>query len=149
MKICLAASSGGHLSQLLALAAAWEGHTVVWITSLEVGSDRLRKQGTTYVVGEGNRNHPVLIAKMAWGCLQAIRLERPEIILSTGAAPGLLACLFGRLQGAKVIWVDSIANSKKMSLSGRLVRFFACRVFSQWPEVAALYSGVEYAGEVI
>ena len=149
MKICLAASAGGHLSQLLALAPVWEGHTVAWITSLEVGSDRLRKQGTTYVVGEGNRNHPLLILRMAWGCLRAIWVERPDLVLSTGAAPGLLACLFGRLLGARAIWVDSIANTPKMSLSGRLARHFVSQTFCQWPDVAARYPGVEYAGEVI
>ncbi len=86
---------------------------------------------------------------MAWGCFYAVWRERPEVVLSTGAAPGLLACLFGRILGAKVIWVDSIANTRKMSLSGRLVRPIAHRVLSQWPDVAARYHGVEYAGEVL
>ena len=146
MKICLAASAGGHLSQLLALTPACEGHTIVWITSLEVGADKLRKQGTTYVVVEGNREQPLLILQMAWGCLRAIWLERPEVVVSTGAAPGLLACAFGRLLGAQVIWVDSIANTPRMSLSGRMARWFSSRTFTQWPEVATRYSNVEYAG---
>ena len=149
MKICLVASAGGHLSQLQALSKAWEGHQVCWITSLEVGADRLRAQGPTYVVGECNRNHPFLMLRVLSQCFSAIARERPQVVVSTGAAPGILSCLIGRLLGARVVWVDSIANTQKLSLSGRLVRPFAHLVMSQWPEVAAKYPGVEYAGEVI
>jgi UDP-N-acetylglucosamine transferase subunit ALG13 len=148
-KICLVASAGGHMTQLLILSKAWEGRSVVWITSQEVGTDRLRKQGPTYVVGEGNRNQPLKIITIAWRCCRAVWRERPTVVLSTGAAPGLIACVVGRLVGARVIWVDSIANTKRLSMSGRFVRPFADLVLSQWPEVAAKMPGVEYAGEVI
>ncbi len=149
MKICLVASAGGHLSQLQTLSKVWAGLSVVWITSLEVGAGRLRKEGPTYVVGECNRNQPLNAIRVAVRCFRAVWRERPHVILSTGAAPGLLACLFGRLLGARVVWVDSIANTKRLSMSGRLVRPIAHLTLSQWPEVAARNRGVEYAGEVL
>lgn len=149
MKVCLVASAGGHLAQLQALAAAYEGFPVVWVTSLEVGADRLRKQGRTYVVGECNRQQPINTLCVLWRCWRLVWIERPDVVLSTGAAPGFLVCLFGRLLGARVVWVDSIANARKMSLSGRMIRPFAHLVLSQWPEVAAKYPNVEYAGETL
>jgi len=48
-----------------------------------------------------------------------------------------------------VIWVDSIANAEKLSMSGRMIRPFADVILSQWPDVAAKYPKVEYAGELI
>jgi hypothetical protein len=58
-------------------------------------------------------------------------------------------CFWGKLFGAKVIWLDSVANTEKLSMSGRMIRYFADLVLSQWPDVAAKYPNVEYAGEVI
>jgi UDP-N-acetylglucosamine:LPS N-acetylglucosamine transferase len=149
MKLCLVASAGGHLAQLQALAKAYEGFKVCWVTSLEVGADRLRKQGTTYVVGECNRLQPLNTLRVMAHCWRLVRIERPDVVLSTGAAPGLLVCLFARLRGARIVWVDSIANTRKLSMSGRMVRPWAHLILSQWPEVAAKYPNVEYAGETL
>jgi hypothetical protein len=38
--------------------------------------------------------------------------------------------------GVRTLWIDSIANSERMSASGRLAKRLAHRVVSQWPEVA-------------
>jgi hypothetical protein len=70
-------------------------------------------------------------------------------VLSTGAALGFLMCFWAKLLGAKVIWLDSIANTERLSMSGRMVRRFADLILSQWPDVAARYPNVEHAGEVI
>ena len=48
-----------------------------------------------------------------------------------------------------MIWIDSIANTRVLSMSGRMIRPFADLILSQWPEVAARYRHVEYAGEVL
>jgi hypothetical protein len=42
---------------------------------------------------------------------------KPNIILTTGAAPGVLAVIVGKLRGPKNIWVDSIANVERLALS--------------------------------
>jgi hypothetical protein len=54
----------------------------------------------------------------------------------------------GRLTGARTLWIDSIANSERMSSSGRLARKLAHQTISQWPEVAAS-EGVECWGSVL
>jgi hypothetical protein len=56
--------------------------------------------------------------------------------------------LLGRLTGARTLWIDSIANSERMSSSGRLARKLAHRTISQWPEVATA-EGVECWGSVL
>ncbi len=70
-------------------------------------------------------------------------------MLSTGAALGFLVCFWGKLFGAKIIWLDSIANTRKLSMSGRMIRPFADLVLSQWADVADKYPNVEYVGEAI
>jgi UDP-N-acetylglucosamine:LPS N-acetylglucosamine transferase len=62
---------------------------------------------------------------------------RPDVVISTGAAPGLFGILFGRLVGARTIWIDSIANAEKLSLSGRIASRIAHIALTQWPHLAA------------
>jgi len=147
--VCLVASAGGHLNQLLSVSEIWKDREYFFVTSLEVSAQNLKKQAKTYIVGECNREHPIQTLGVLFRCLAIIIKERPRVVLSTGAAPGFLMCFWGKLFGAKVIWLDSIANTRKLSMSGRMIRPFADLILSQWPEVAAKYPNVEYVGEVI
>lgn len=148
-KICIAASAGGHLSQLLSLQMAWEGHEIVCVSTGQMVRDKLEVVGKTYVVGECNREHPIKTFGGMCKCLRIILRERPDVVLSTGAAVGFLICFWGKLIGARVIWIDSVANTERLSMSGRMIRRFADLILSQWPEVAKRYPKVEYAGELM
>lgn len=148
-KICVVASAGGHLSQLLSLSPAWQGRDVVCVSTGEMVREKLGRLGTTYIVGECNRQHLVKTLGVLFKCLKIVWKERPSVILSTGAAAGFLMCFWGKLFGAKVVWIDSVANAEKLSMSGRMIRPFANLILSQWPDVAVKYPKVEYAGELI
>ena len=148
-KICLAASAGGHLMQLLKVADSWQGRDVFYVSTVPVVADKLEKLGKTYIVGECNRQHPVRTFLVMMRCLKIVLKERPDVVISTGAAPGLLLCVLARIFLAKIVWLDSIANTEKLSMSGRMIRPFANLILSQWPDVAAKYKNVEYVGAVI
>ena len=62
--------------------------------------------------------------------------ERPQVILSTGAAPGVVAILLGKLFRIRTIWVDSIANVQKISRSGELVKTKADVFLTQWEHLS-------------
>ena len=57
MKICLVASAGGHLSQLLKIVAPVEPYDTLVITTSEAVRRNLTRWGSVYVVGECNRQH--------------------------------------------------------------------------------------------
>lgn len=86
----------------------------------------------------------MMALKLFW----IVLLKRPDVVVSTGAAQGYFACRFGKLFGARTLFVDSVANAEEMSLSAKLAMSHANKVFSQWPEVAAK-SGAEYRGSVL
>ncbi len=148
-KICLAASAGGHLTQLLKLKDAWEENEVFYVSSLDVVAERLSKLGKTYITGECNRQYPIKSLGVFIKCFKIILKEKPGVVISTGAAPALLVCIAAKIFGAKIIWLDSIANTHKLSMSGMMVRPFANLILSQWPEVAEKYKNVEFVGTVI
>jgi hypothetical protein len=74
--------------------------------------------------------------------------ERPDVIISTGAAPGYIAIRLGKLFGARSIWVDSIANVEQLSMSGALAGGRADLWLTQWPHLAK-ENGPYYKGAVL
>jgi UDP-N-acetylglucosamine:LPS N-acetylglucosamine transferase len=121
----------------------------VFVTTGETVAGELAKRGVVYVVGECNRSMPFKTFCVFWRCVKIVLKERPDVILSTGAAAGCLLCFLGKLRGAKVIWLDSITNTERLSLSGRMVRYIADLFLVQWSELAVKYKNVEYIGAVI
>ena len=148
LRICLAASAGGHISQLLKLAACWNGYETFCVTTTEVVRNKLRRLGEGYVVGECNRQHPIRVIAVMLRCLRIILREKPDVVISTGAAAGCMLCFLGKIIGAKVVWIDSITNVERISLSGRMVRCLADLFLVQWPELAERYEKVEFVGTV-
>lgn len=149
IKICLAASAGGHLSQLLKLDASWQEYETFCITTTDVVEEKLQEYGKVYVVRECNREHPMRVITVLFQCVRVILRERSDVVLSTGAAAGCIVCFLGKLIGAKVVWIDSITNVERISLSGRMVRYIADLFLVQWPELVKQYKNVEYVGAVI
>ncbi len=149
MKICLAASAGGHLTQMLKLSDSWHGYNTFCVTTTEVTRARLGQYGSVYVVGECNHKHPIRVFKVFFRCIRIVVRERPDVVISSGAAAGCIVCFLGKLLGAKVVWMDSITNVERLSLSGRMVRYIADLFLVQWPKLAEQYNHVEYAGAVI
>jgi len=147
--ICLAASAGGHITQLLKPRDSWKGHKTFCVTTVNVVTKQLREFGKVYAVGECNREHPLRVILVLMRCIKVVLRERPDVVISTGAAVGCIMCFIGKLLGAEIVWLDSITNVERISLSGRMVRQIADLFLVQWPELAEQYSDVEYVGAVI
>jgi UDP-N-acetylglucosamine:LPS N-acetylglucosamine transferase len=145
----LAASAGGHTSQLLKLTSSWNGYETSYVTTTNVVRDKLKQFGQVYVVGECNRQHPIRVVTVFFRCIRIIVKERPDVVISTGAAAGCMLCFLGKMLGARVVWVDSITNVERISLSGRMIRSFADLFLVQWPELASKHKNVEYVGELV
>ncbi len=88
---------------------------------------------------------------MPWAFLVIMKIlitERPKVIITTGAAPGFLACIAGKLLGIRCCWVDSIANAEELSLSGNKSRRWIDLLLTQWPNLAR-DNGAQYRGNVL
>jgi len=149
LRICLAASAGGHITQLLRLAESWEGYDTFCVTTTDVVRGKLGEYGKVYIVGECNRKHFLRAIFVLIRCITVVLRERPNVAISTGAAAGCMICFLGKLLGAKIVWMDSITNVERISLSGRMVRYIADLFLVQWPELAEQNSNTEYVGAVI
>jgi UDP-N-acetylglucosamine:LPS N-acetylglucosamine transferase len=152
LKICAGASAGGHTNQLLRLlgySEAWSAQPSFYITTAPELKGVFGNEERTYMLGECNRKHPFIAFAVIFRSLKILFIERPDLIITTGSMPIAIFCVISKLFGTKVVWIDSIANTKKLSMSGYFMRFFADVFLSQWEEVSKKYKGVEYAGELI
>ena len=71
---------------------------------------------------------------------------RPKYIVSTGAHTAGPMCCIGKLFGSKIIFIETFANSKTKSRTGRLVYKFADLFIVQWEEMLELYPNAVYGG---
>ncbi|MGY4594548.1 MULTISPECIES: UDP-N-acetylglucosamine--LPS N-acetylglucosamine transferase [Bradyrhizobium] len=146
-KLLAVSSGGGHWVQLLRIKDAFEGCDVVFVTVHE--SYRAQVAGHKfYVVNDANRWTKIRLLQTARSLARIIWSERPDIIISTGAAPGYLALRLGRIMGARTIWLDSIANVEHLSMSGFRIGRSADLWLTQWPHLARP-EGPHYEGAVL
>ena len=121
IKICLTASAGGHMSELLQLKQVWEGVPHFFVTTGHIVTKKYISNTKTYIVKWSNRRHPLLLVKMTVQCFLIMINEQPNVILSTGAAVGCILCIIGKLMGRKIVWIDSICYVDTLSLSGKII----------------------------
>ncbi len=145
-RVLAIASGGGHFIQLLRLSPAWEGHDVTFATvfadsASEVAPARL------LTFHDVSRKDWWRLPLVALDMLSILVRVRPQVIVTTGAMPPLVAVGLARFAGIKTLFIDSIANSEVLSGSGRLASRFADRALTQWPQLAT--GDIEHWGSVI
>ena len=146
-RILAIASGGGHWVQLMRLRAAFEGLEVTYVS--RDPSSAADVPGERYsTIGDASRNQKLAFIGVILQALWLLIRVRPAVIVTTGAAPGLVALVLGKaLFRARTIWIDSMANVETISSSGRLAARFADICLTQWPELAT--GDVQYWGAVL
>ncbi len=146
-RVLAVASGGGHWKQLRLLEASFECCRVTWVTtkrdlSGEPGIQR------AHCVRDATRWNKLGLVWLAVRMITIVLRERPEVVISTGAAPGLFAIVFGKILGARTVWIDSVANVNELSGCGAQIGQFADLWLTQWPELARP-EGPQYAGTIL
>jgi hypothetical protein len=142
------ASIGGHWVQLLRLMPLFSISTndVTFISTWD-NVDKMVDGHKYFAVPDANRHNKFNLLRCGLAIFSIIFSSRPQIIITTGAAPGLFGVLAGRLLGIKTVWIDSIANVEKLSLSGNIALKLADRVYTQWEHLSN--RKVIFAGNIL
>jgi UDP-N-acetylglucosamine:LPS N-acetylglucosamine transferase len=144
IRVLAVASGGGHWVQLMRLRPAWQGCDVAYLTTNRTYATELRMQAEQdklppprfHLVGSANRWQKLRLLGQLFAICWIVARERPGVVITTGASPGYFAVLFGRLLGARTIWIDSIANCEEVSLAGRKAGQYADLWLTQWENVS-------------
>lgn len=142
--VLLFASVGGHLDQLLDLSDTFGEYDYLIVVN-DTPPSRKILESRTIQISHGERDLKQLLNLLE--CLIISCKTRPRVVLSTGAAPAVWFSLFGKMFGAKVVFVESIARVDRLSLTGRLVNLLANDFFVQWPDLASS-TQTRFAGQI-
>lgn len=146
-KILAVASIGGHWIQLLRICKGLEATCSILYASTHSKCAQMVEGHFFNELIEFSRWDWYKLFPAFFNDIKIVKLVHPDVVITTGAAPGLMVLFVAFLMGKKTIWVDSIANVNHMSLCGRVARIFATRCYTQWEELGS--EGVDFAGNVI
>lgn len=134
--ILVVTSGGGHWVELCRLMPALDGLDVTFASVGPEYADQV--PGRPYRVIPDFHRLNLRAAPGAVLEIARLMLElRPHVVISTGAAPGLLALVMAKiLVRARTIWIDSLASAETLSGSGKVARFVADVWLTQWPHLA-------------
>jgi UDP-N-acetylglucosamine:LPS N-acetylglucosamine transferase len=147
VRVLAVASIGGHWEQLMVLKDLLEGYDSTFITT-DQGLITANAISKSDIILDCNRDTPLRIIRSIARAGYVVVKRRPHVIISTGALPGLLCLAFGRLLGARTIWLDSIANAEKLSMCGFVAKYFSHHCLTQWEHLAQS-PRVKYYGSVL
>ncbi|WP_316251133.1 beta-1,4-glucuronosyltransferase WelK [Sphingomonas sp. JC676] len=142
LKMCLAASGGGHLRQILDLEAIWKQHDYFFVTEdTALGRSFAEKYEVHlvdhYALGQARLGHPFKMLGHAFrNFFQSIGIvlrKRPDIVITTGAGAVFFVALFARFLGAKVVQIESFARFDFPSAFGKMMAPFATIKIVQSP----------------
>lgn len=148
MKVCLVGSSGGHLMHLYMLKPFWKKQERFWVTFDKEDARSLLEGEQVYpCYFPTNRNVKNLVRNtfLAW---KVLRKEKPDLILSSGAAVAVPFFYLGKLFGMKTIYIEVFDRIDRPTLTGRLVYPIADKFIVQWEEMTKIYPKAECLGSI-
>lgn len=147
MKICLACSAGGHLTELMQLEEAYNGYESFVATFRREDTENL--PGKVYYLMDPKRN-PLKILLNFFQALRVALIERSDVVITTGAGVVVPLCIISKLLGSKIIYIESFARIDSRSLSGVLLYPLADLFFVQWEQLLDKYGNkAQYGGKVL
>lgn len=150
LKLCFAASSGGHYEQLMMLKPLIEKYNSFVITertAYGVEANDLK----TYYVAQVNRKEKLCLFKLieiAFKSLYIYAKERPDVIICTGVLAMIPMCLIMKLFGKKLIFIESFAKVSSPTHSGRFLYKYADQFYVQWESMKKFYENSIFLGGI-
>ena len=141
IKICFAASSGGHFEQLLMLKPLMEKYESFVITEETTYKVQINNE-KTYYLKQVNRKEKSFLPRMVVNSLESFRIflkEQPDAVICTGVLAVLPVCLIAKIAGKKLIYIESFAKVTSPTLSGKLLYRFADQFYVQWEQMLQIY----------
>lgn len=164
MKFCLECGWGGHLTEMLNILDAFEGHEIFFQTDKDKTTEDLRKIAKVYY------NNPTCIEKLRTikfmsigskiflliqlfkAAILSIKIlikEKPDIIITTGGGATIPLCYIGKLCGVHIIYIESLARVYNPSGLGKLIYPIADLFLVQWEPLLKKYGKkAKYWGQV-
>jgi len=143
MKVCIICGCGGHLTEILKLESVYRQYDYFLVTSKATVSEGLMGRYKTYFIKIPYRR----IRNLGINIIQSLKIflvEKPDVIITTGAGIALAMCYIARLLYRKIIYIECSAQVTIPSLFGRLVHPIADLIIVQWRNMLKYYKNASY-----
>ena len=139
IKICLVGSSGGHLTHLYQLEHFWKDKNRFWVTFNKADANRaLEKEKKYYCYYPTNRNFSNLM-RNTFLAIKVLKKEKPDLIISSGAAVAVPFFYIGKIMGAKLVYIEVFDRIDKPTMTGKMVYPITDKFIVQWEEMKKVY----------
>ena len=151
-KVLFISSTGGHLNELLQLRPMFKKYKSYLITektktTIDIEDKDLNE--IHYLI-YGTKHKPLIyIFKLLINCFKSLYYFikiNPDVIITTGAHTAGPMCCIGKIFRKKIIYIETFANIKTKTITGRLIYKFADLFIVQWESMLELYPKAVYGG---
>ncbi|EKF00328.1 UDP-N-acetylglucosamine--LPS N-acetylglucosamine transferase [Tolypothrix sp. LEGE 11397] len=146
MKIMLVCTSGGHFATMRSLQSFWSMHERVWVSDRKSDTIILEESEKVHWLPYQAPRDILALIKNIPKTFQFIRLEKPDVIISTGASIAINFAFVAKILGIRFIYIESISRANELSISGRLVYPISDEFYVQWAELCQKYPKAIFKG---
>lgn len=139
LKVCLVGSSGGHLAHLYMLQPFWEKKDRFWVTFEKTDAKSLLKDEKVYPCYYPTNRNLKNFVKNFWLAIKVLRKEKPDLLISSGAAVAVPFFYLGKLMGKKLIYIEVYDRIDTPTITGKLVYPIVDVFIVQWDEMKKVY----------
>lgn len=150
MKVCFAASSGGHYEQLMMLKPLMDKYDSFVLTERTNYSTEI-KGIKAYYLQQVNRKEKMCLIRLLINAIISLQIfikERPDAVICTGVLAMIPMCLLCKVFGKKVIYIESFAKVTSGTETGKLLYKFADQFYVQWESMLDIYPEAIYLGGI-
>lgn len=147
MKVCFVGSSGGHLTHLLAIREWWEKTDRFWVTFDKEDANEALKDERKYSCYFPTNRNIINLLKNTVLAFKILIKEKPQVIVSSGAAVAIPFFYIGKLFRMKLIYIEVFDRVTLPTVTGKIVYPITDAFIVQWEEQKKHYpKGINLGG---
>ncbi len=130
------------------LAPVYEKYDHFYVTFSGGIADEMKSEHRVHTVPDVLRHKP-----WSWfaGLIPSLRIawkERPDVVISTGAGAIVPFCVFAKMLGAKLIFLESMAKVVKPTWTARMLYPISDLFLVQWPDLVKFFPKAQFKGRL-
>lgn len=130
------------------LAPVYEKYDYFYFTFSGSIASELQKTTRVRIIPNVIRHKPISIVVGAIMSAYFAILERPDVVITTGASVVVFFSIFTKLLGAKLIFLESMAKVERPTLTARFLYPFTDLFIVQWPELLKHFPKAKFLGRL-
>ncbi|WP_356869125.1 PssD/Cps14F family polysaccharide biosynthesis glycosyltransferase, partial [Streptomyces sp. NPDC006617] len=117
----------------------WENEDRFWVTFDKTDAKSILKEERFYPCYYPTNRNVKNTIKNTILAFKILRKEKPDLIISSGAAVAVPFFWLGKLFGAKTVYIEIFDRIDKPTLTGKLVYPVTDKFIVQWEELKKVY----------